>query len=103
MIRRVALVVALVGLFVAGSLAPVRVHAQSDALVSVLTEMQQLSQSDFNTLVSWAKNGTPAPFSNFFQPDKTMSDILALGDKDRQAVLWWLQGNGRSALYARGA
>jgi len=83
--------------------APLHVRAQSNALVAVLSEMQGLSQSDFNSLVSWAKNGAQAPFSTFFQPYKTQADILALGDKDQQAVIWWLTGNGRSALYARGA
>jgi hypothetical protein len=82
---------------------PARVHAQSSALVSVLSEIQQLSSSDFSELASWASNNTPAPFSTVFPLDKAKADILNLGDKDRQAVLWWLQGNGRSALYARGA
>ncbi|MGA7746710.1 MAG: hypothetical protein WCC70_00410 [Candidatus Aquilonibacter sp.] len=103
MIRRVAVGMVLACALVVGFLAPALVRAQSSALVAVLSEMQQLSQSDFNTLANWAQNGTPAPFSNVFQPDKTKGDILTLGDKDRQAVLLWLQGSGRSALYARGA
>jgi len=90
--------------FVVGLAAvPLHVRAQSNALVGVLSEMQGLSQSDFNSLVSWAKNGAQAPIANYFQPDKTEADILALGGKDQQAVIWWLTGNGRSALYARGA
>jgi hypothetical protein len=82
---------------------PAVVHAQSSALVSVLSEIQQLSQNDFNALASWANNGAPPPYNTGFAIDQTKADILKLGDKDRQAVLWWLQGNGRSALYARGA
>jgi hypothetical protein len=82
---------------------PARVRAQSSALVSVLSEIQQLSNNDFSALTSWASNGAPPPFSTVFAIDHTKADILNLGDKDRQAVLWWLQGNGRSALYGRGA
>jgi len=98
----VALAIAAIvaGLFVTG---PAPVRAQSSALVAVLSEMQQLSDSDFSALASWASNGAPAPYTTGFAIDQTKADILKLGDKDRQAVLWWLQGNGRSALYARGA
>jgi hypothetical protein len=35
--------------------------------------------------------------------DRAESNVLNLGYADRQAVLEWLRGNGRSALYARGA
>jgi hypothetical protein len=100
-LRRSAL--ALSVLFVCALVAMPKAGAQSSALVNVLTETQQLSNNDFTTLCTWARNGASAPFNNYFQPQKTQSDILALADKDRQAVLWWLQGNGRSALYARGA
>jgi hypothetical protein len=82
---------------------PARVHAQSSALVSVLGEIQQLSSSDFSSLVSWSRNGAPTPMTSYFTLDRAKTDILNLGDRDRQAVLWWLQGNGRSALYSRGA
>lgn len=82
---------------------PMQVRAQSGALVAVLSEIQQLSQNDFSALASWANNGAPPPISTFYQPNKAEADVIALGDKDRQAVILWLQGNGRSALYARGA
>jgi hypothetical protein len=95
-----AILTLVAGLFIT---VPAPVRAQSNALVAVLSEIQQLSQSDFATLCSWASNGTPPPFSTVFPVDKTKADILNLGDKDRQAVIWWLQGNGRSALYGRGA
>jgi hypothetical protein len=88
------------GLFLTG---PAPVQAQSSALVAVLSEIQQLSNSDFASLASWASNNAPPPFSTVFALDKAKADILNLGDKDKQAVLWWLQGNGRSALYSRGA
>ena len=105
MIRRGALVALAIATLVAGLYltGPARVRAQSSALVSVLSEIQQLSQSDFNALASWASNGAPAPYNTGFAIDRTKADILNLGEKDRQAALWWLQGNGRSALYARGA
>jgi len=103
MIRRAFGLLA-VAAFIGGLLAaPMHARAQSNALITVLSEIQQLSQNDFNALASWANNGAPAPFSNFYQPNKAEADILALGDKDRQAVILWLQGNGRSALYVRGA
>jgi hypothetical protein len=104
-IRRGAFAAFAIATLVAGLLlaAPARVHAQSSALVSVLSEIQQLSSSDFSALASWASNNAPPPFSTVFALDKAKADILSLGDKDKQAVLWWLQGNGRSALYARGA
>ena len=104
MIRRAALTLAIAMLVAGLSLTgPARVRAQSNALVSVLAEIQQLSQNDFSALATWASNGAPAPYNTGFGLDRTKADILNLGDKDRQAVLWWLQGNGRSALYARGA
>jgi hypothetical protein len=83
--------------------APVSVRAQSRALVNTLAQIQQLSDSDFGSLAGWAQNGAPAPFTTFTSLDQTKTAILSLGDKDRQAILLWLQGSGRSALYARGA
>jgi hypothetical protein len=83
--------------------APAPVRAQSHALVNTLAQIQQLSDNDFRSLAGWAQNGAPAPFSTFTALDQAKSAILSLGDKDRQAVLLWLQGSGRSALYARGA
>lgn len=80
-----------------------RADGPSKALQNVLSEMRGLSPNDFSTLVSWARNGTPVPGMTAFQPQQTENDILQLGQKDQQAVLWWLQGNGRSGLYARGA
>ncbi|HEX8805625.1 MAG TPA: hypothetical protein VF741_01705, partial [Candidatus Aquilonibacter sp.] len=105
MIRRgrvaaLAILTLVAGLFLTE---PATVHSQSRALVNALSQIQQLSDNDFNSLAGWAQNGAPAPFSTFTALDQAKAAILALGDKDRQAVLLWLQGSGRSALYARGA
>ncbi len=85
-------------------LAPRPVHADaSQALQNVLSEIQGLSDSDFGKVVTWARNGAPQPFMTAFQPEQTQGDILNLQKDDRFAVLYWLRGSGRSALYARGA
>lgn len=74
------------------------------ALVSVLNEMRTLSDNEFRKLFRWA-NSDPLypPVSPPSQPDQTEEDILALPKLDKRAVLAWLQGKGRSELYARGA
>ncbi len=75
----------------------------SQPLGNVLAEMRGLSDNDFLTLTGWARTGAPAPFPSSFQPQATEGDILNLAGDDRNAVFSWLQGNGRAALYARGA
>ncbi|HMD02983.1 MAG TPA: hypothetical protein VKG44_08485, partial [Candidatus Baltobacteraceae bacterium] len=76
----------------------------SDGLKNVLSQIRGLSSYDFSSLRDWAnKGGTATPFSTSFQPGKVEADILALGSSDRNAVVSWLQGHGRSALYAQGA
>lgn len=95
-----AIVTLVAGLYLT---APAPVHAQSRALVNTLSQIQQLSSADFNSLAGWAQNGSPTPYTTATALDQAKSAILALGDKDRQAVILWLQGSGRSALYARGA
>ncbi len=62
-----------------------------------------MSNSDFSSMEKWARNGAPKPSDAIFQPQKAEVDILNLSDGDRNAVLYWLQGKGRSALYAQGA
>ncbi len=92
-------------LTIAGFLAfltPRAAHAASQPLINVLSEIQGLSDSDFGSVVSWARNGAPQPFMTAFQPQQTQGDILNLQKDDRYAVLYWLRGSGRSALYARG-
>jgi hypothetical protein len=75
----------------------------SRQLISVLGQIQGLSAGDFAKLVTWANNGAPAPFQTSTQPEATEANILNLGSNDRRAVFSWLQGNGRTALYAQGA
>lgn len=81
-----------------------RAHADaSQALLNVLSEMRALSDSDFKSVVLWASNKTPpTPIESAFQPDKTEADIFSLENADRRAVMSWLQGKGRTALYAQG-
>ena len=75
----------------------------SDALQHVLEQVRFMGGSDFTSLVKWARNGTPKPDDATFQPQKVEVDILNLSDGDRNAILYWLQGKGRSALFAQGA
>ena len=75
----------------------------SQAFRNVLSEMRGLSRSDFDAVTVLARSGAPQPFMTAFQPQQTQGDILNLGSDDRSAVLYWLRGSGRSALYARGA
>ena len=76
----------------------------SPSLLSVLNEIRALSDNDFRKLYRWG-NSDPLfpPVAAPSQPDQTEEDILALDKPDRRALLAWLQGKGRSALYARGA
>lgn len=79
-------------------------HASaSNDLANVLSQIRFMGSSDFDSLSKWAKNGTPKPDDAVFQPQKVEVDILNLSGGDRDAVLTWLRGNGRSALYAAGA
>jgi hypothetical protein len=83
--------------------------APSPALGRALTSLRNLSDSQFDNVVRWARNGAPRP-STLGKPSSQISledwaelGILDLNGPDRQAVLDWLRGNGRSPLYARGA
>src|SRR5580693_7707602 len=85
------------------------VAAPSPALVKALTSLKNLSDAQFDVVVRWARNGAPRP-STLGRPSFQISPedwvevaILDLQTPDRQAVLDWLRGGGRSALYARGA
>jgi hypothetical protein len=92
-------------LFVAGFFANAT-HASaspSNDLGSVLSTIRGFLSIDFDNLVSWAKNGNPAPENPVFTLEKTELAIDNLDDADRDAVLSWLRGNGRSKLHDRGA
>ena len=76
----------------------------SDELKHVLSEVRDLSSHDFDDLVGWAKKGgTEEPFSTTFEPGKTEGAILKLDGGDQHAVVSWLAGHGRQALYDQGA
>lgn len=104
---KIRLVAAFVVALVAIGVVAFPVHASaapSAALRTVLTTLRNLSDQDFDKVLVWARNGTPRPtMSMIFADQKAEADILALGQADRAAVLQWLRGNGRSALYDRGA
>jgi hypothetical protein len=83
--------------------------APSPALGRVLSSLRNLSNSQFDNVVRWARSGAPRPSTlgkpSFQIPPEEWVEvgILDLHAPDRQAVLDWLRGGGRSALYARGA
>jgi hypothetical protein len=76
-------------------------RAASPALTGVLSEIGNLTQSQFDSMVAWARNGAPAPSGNS-PVANAQRDVLNLGRDDRVATLYWLAGLGRSQLYARG-
>ena len=77
--------------------------APSDDLGQVLSTMRGLFSNDFGNLIRWARNGAPKPDDPVFQLEKAEAQILDLDSGDRDAVLSWLRGHGRSALYSQGA
>lgn len=74
----------------------------SPELVQTLKMIRQLGDGSFQQLVWWAPNpqdpGLTVPDWN-----NAEHQIVQLQRKDRDAVLSWLTGHGRAALYARGA
>ncbi len=78
------------------------VRVPSSELVNALAGVRALSDSSFAQLVWWAPNPIDPGIT---VPDWNNSErqILQLKRHDRDAVLQWLTGNGRKALYARGA
>jgi hypothetical protein len=77
--------------------------APSGELGSVLSSIRDLFSSDFGHLVDWAKHDAPMPENPVFSLEKTEAAIDDLNGDDRDAVLSWLRGNGRSKLHDRGA
>ena len=77
--------------------------AASGFLGLVLMSMRNLSNSQFASLVHWARAGAESP--KFSDPAYRVEfDILrTLDEPDRRAMLVFLRGGGRSALYSRGA
>ena len=101
--RRFAIVAALLAVvFLTAAPQYARADA-SDDLRQVLSTLRNLGQGSFANVVAWAANGAPQVLIPIRDYEQAEAQILNLGSDDRQAVLWWLRGNGRSALYARGA
>jgi len=98
--------VILAGAILCASIAFRPQHAYADAssaLRNMLSTLRTLPQQSFNNVALWARNGTPQVFAPIRDYERAEVQILNLDSDNRQAVVWWLQGNGRSALYARGA
>jgi len=69
----------------------------------VLSSLQQLSDQAFANVQQWAYDQAPRP-ANGNTPAKAVEQRISdLQWADRSAVMTWLTGGGRSALYARGA
>lgn len=74
----------------------------SAQLMQTLTTIRDLDNSSFQHLVSWS-NSPRFPDTTNRDWKNAAQEIMMLDSRDRSAVLSWLRGNGRSALYARGA
>jgi hypothetical protein len=72
-------------------------------LRTALGALHTLSASSFAEVVAWARSGNSAPHYAMNQAQNAERQIAGLGYNDREAVRSWLRGNGRSALYSRGA
>jgi len=102
--RRRLFVLVSIAMLVAVLSAPPRADADaSNALVQALAAIGNLGPQSFSSVVQWARNGAPQVPIPIYDYQLVEAQILNLGGNDRGAVLSWLQGNGRSALYGRGA
>lgn len=74
-------------------------------LWTTLDKMRYLSDSAFASLVHWARSGaTSAKIGDpAWNVEFELTDHRGLDEPDRQALLTFLRGGGRSALHARGA
>jgi hypothetical protein len=72
-------------------------------LGSVLSQLQQLSNPQFDKVVQWARNDGSRPNNGDTPVRAAEQRISDLEWSDRSAVMNWLTGSGRSGLYARGA
>jgi hypothetical protein len=75
----------------------------SQPLRNSLSGLKQLSHGGFREVAEWARNGASFVVFPTSPVQQVESSINNLPSQDRHAVLSWLRGNGRSALYARGA
>jgi len=79
--------------------APARATGNYD-VTRVLTELRSLSDAEFAHVVSWSRAGTGRPGFVFSKVDAAENNILALHPANRDPILSWLRGHGRSALHA---
>ena len=86
---------------------PIAANAQftrvpSQQLVSTLTTIRGLGDQSFQQVVWWAPNPSDPQIT---VPDWNNAEhqIMQLKKHDRDAVLKWLTGQGKNALYDRGA
>jgi hypothetical protein len=84
---------------------PMPTATASFKLLTTLDKMRSLSDSAFANLVHWARSGAPSPKVGdpAWNVEFELADHRGLDAADRQAMLSFLRGGGRSALYARGA
>src|SRR4051794_18216564 len=100
-LRRYASLAALVVLALVLGTAYARAQ-DTNNIVRVLNEIRGLSDVEYGQLTGWAKSGTPRPAFTFSKVEQTENNILQLHSADRDPILSWLRGHGRSALHARG-
>lgn len=100
--RRMVWILAVLAVLAALPAAAQFSRTASPELARTLATLRNLSSSSFQQVVWWARNpsdpGLTVPDWN-----NAEREIMHLKHHDRAAVLSWLTGNGRQALYARGA
>ncbi len=105
-IRRASLLWFVVAALMPAMIWPAAASPTTSAFVdSTLRTIYFLSDSQFASLVQWARSGAPSP--TIGAPAYSVEfDIVdrrtMLRDNERQAILTYLRGGGRSALYALG-
>jgi hypothetical protein len=74
----------------------------SYALLNALTAIQNLASGQAGQLQFWAQQGNFQPPNPIFTPvDQIEAQIAAMSPPERTAIVSWLIGGGRGALYAR--
>jgi hypothetical protein len=102
-LRRFLFCVAVLACALAGAMPrPVSADASRE-LQSALSSLRTLSDAQLNSVIVWANNDAPQVTNPTSDVQSVELQILNLRYRDRSAVLTWLSGGGRAALYARGA
>ena len=74
----------------------------SYALINALTAIQSLNSGQAGQLQFWAQQGNLQPPNPIVTPvDQIEAQIAAMYPPDRNAIVAWLTGGGRGALYTR--